>query len=380
MTPKPPTSPDGSPLPPRHRPSLGNLAQDTTEMDLWAFEDDLDDEPAPQEPQTGESARPGGANREIPQPRDKPAEKKKDGGERSTPKTPTGGEDRIRMNINKARTKNRPAGSSTSQTKPESDFDDLENWEDAQKEPEIEDLPSDAGIVPILEPAEEPMARTRDEPAIVEVPQPSEPTQPAVAPESDDEFSPVKRENAQPVSLRPHLGLSKVERIGLVSLLVVLLGGAVAVIAISMNRLPTETVKAGANDFPIKGSHLEVDSAVSYWRPPITDGPDADTFRRDTQLLPVIELDVKGGPGAIRVLFRNEERTVVGDAVTRSVHDDGVIKIAATAGFDDLGMHAAYRTGESKPWTIEVYEALSEDAVGKDFRRLFEMNISTDRR
>jgi hypothetical protein len=43
-------------------------------------------------------------------------------------------------------------------------------------------------------------------------------------------------------------------------------------------------------------------------------------------------------------------------------------------------MHAAYRTGGSKPWTIEVFEAPSETTPGKDFKRLFEMNISTDRR
>ena len=56
------------------------------------------------------------------------------------------------------------------------------------------------------------------------------------------------------------------------------------------------------------------------------------------------------------------------------------LQIAATAGFEDLGMHAAYRTGQSKPWTIEVLEAPSESAANAEFKKLFEINISTDRR
>ena len=110
------------------------------------------------------------------------------------------------------------------------------------------------------------------------------------------------------------------------------------------------------------------------------EGPDQDTFRRGTELLPVLEISLAGGPAGIRVLFRNDERAVVGDAVTRTVRGSGTLKIPATAGFDDIGMHAAYRTGESKPWTIEVFEAASENAPSREFTKLFEMNISTDRR
>ena len=57
-----------------------------------------------------------------------------------------------------------------------------------------------------------------------------------------------------------------------------------------------------------------------------------------------------------------------------------MLVIPATAGFDDIGMHAAYRTGGTKPWTVEIYEAPSENASGKEFTKLFETHISTDRR
>jgi hypothetical protein len=54
--------------------------------------------------------------------------------------------------------------------------------------------------------------------------------------------------------------------------------------------------------------------------------------------------------------------------------------VAATAGFEDVGMHAAYRTGQSEPWSVQVYEAPSEDTPGPAFKKLFEMNVSTDLR
>jgi len=71
---------------------------------------------------------------------------------------------------------------------------------------------------------------------------------------------------------------------------------------------------------------------------------------------------------------------VMGDAVNRTLQPGVPLQIAATAGFEDVGMHAAYRTGQSKPWTIEVLEAPSEGALNSEFRKLFEINISTDRR
>lgn len=377
MTPKTPSSSGGSDLPPRHRPTLGNLSQDTTELDLWAFDDELDAAEAQLEPPpVREPSRSSG--RDLPSPREHSAEKRLEPEERTVAKLPPAA-DQIRMNVNKSRENLRPAGPSEVRSKTEGEFDDLEHWEDVPLAPEIDELPVDVIPEPIpprklpelpVEAAVEPPPEVARTPALAD----------ELKPGGDDEFSPVPRENAVPVSLRPHLGLSKIERIGLVGLLVCLLGGGAGIFMFSLNRLPRESERAKATDFPIKGSHLTITSAASYWRVPITEGSSPDTFRRGTQLLPVIELAVDGGPAALRILFRNEERAVIGDAVTRTVREAANLKIAATAGFDDLGMHAAYRTGESKPWTIEVYEAPSEDTAGTAFKKLFEMNISTDRR
>ena len=191
-----------------------------------------------------------------------------------------------------------------------------------------------------------------------------------------DEFSPPRRDNASPVSLRPRLNLTHLERVGLIALAVLLLLGGAMVFLNTINRLPTSSGRAKANDFPIRGSHLTIISATSFWRVPKA----ADTVRRGTQLIPVVDLTTSGGPGAIRAFFRNSDGEVIGDAVTRYVKSDGTLQIAATAGFDDVGMHAAYRTGDNKPWTIEVLEAATESAPGPEFEKLFEIGVSADRR
>lgn len=380
MTSTPPPSPEGSSLPPRHRPSLGNLAQDTTERDLWDFDDDIESVDGPEMPRIDDE-RPRTSGSEIPAPRERQPGKTPGAKERPESKAPAGAE-RIRMDVGKARYQHRPAGKSTGQSKPERDFDDLENWEDAPAVPEIEDLPSDVApesisSVPPVEPTVEEKSPAG---GLVRESEGDGGSGADVQAGGDNEFSPVARENPQPVSLRPHLKLSLFERFGLISLLVLILGGATAILVFSLNLLPTEPAKAKANDFPIKGGKFTVNSATSYWRAPVTGGPSPDMFRRGTRLLPVLELNVSGGPGAVRVLFRNDDRSVVGDMVTRAIRDGSSLTIPATAGFDDPGMHAAYRTGESKPWTIEVFEAPSEDAAGKDFKKLFEMNISTELR
>jgi hypothetical protein len=283
--------------------------------------------------------------------------------------------ERIRINVSKPAVKSRSEGGSGSSA-PEKEFDELEHWEDASSVPEIGELPAEAAVE---------VADTSLPPEVAD----PEPSGNSTTVESgaatqvsavENESPPPQAATAAPLSLLPKLQLSKVERIGLISLLLLLLGVGASIFISSIRGLPSESTKAKSNDFPIEGRHFVVKSASNYWRVPITEGPGADTARRGTRLLPVLKAAVSGGPAAIRVLFRNEDRAVVGDVVTREVQGDELLKIAATAGFDDVGMHAAYRTGGSKPWTIEVYEAPSVDSPSKDFRKLFEMNVTTDRR
>lgn len=352
---------------------MGDLAQNTTEEDLWDLEDDL--ELPAEETKPGLSQKPRSSSRDIPSPRES-APVNPRSPERRPPSKANGGEEQIRMNVTKSRPKKGPSGPILGGSQTEPEFDDLDHWEDPKLVPEIEDLPAIvlSEAADLEKPSEAAAGNAEpEEPALEQTP-------PTPAAETvEDEFSPTPRENAAPISLRPHLGLSKAERIGLIALLVLLLGGGATVFLSSLSRLPMEAAKAEATDFPIKGDHVTVTAATSFWRAPIREGAGADTFRRGTELLPVLELTVDGGPATLRILFRSDDQTVVGDAVTRRIRGKEQLNIPATAGFDDPGMHAAYRTGESKPWTIEVYESRSDNPSAKDLKKLFEMNISTDR-
>lgn len=330
-------------------------------MDLWSFEDDLELGDLPSK--LGPSPSPRGSGTDIPAPRKRRITSPRKPGNPLEGPSASDGDERIQMNVSKSRPGSQSGTTPLGLSRTESEFDDLEHWDDVPKITQIDDL--------LPPPAQEP---------VVEAVSP-EAVKAAVSVDAeDDEFSPVKRADAKPLSLHPHLRLSKLERVGLIVLLALLVTGGLATVVFSLKRLPTQSMRVNSTDFPIKGSMVVVDSAISYWRAPITDGPSPETVRRGTQLLPVLELRIKGGTGAIRVLFRNDERTAVGDAVTHAIRGADTLIIPATAGFDNVGMHAAYRTGGSKPWTIEVFEAASETSPGKDFQKLFEMNISTDRR
>jgi hypothetical protein len=173
---------------------------------------------------------------------------------------------------------------------------------------------------------------------------------------------------------------SALEKFGLLVLVLLLLGVAAGFLFYTASRLPVESLSSKVPKFPLKGQHVAIESAKTYWRDVVTRGPDADIVRRGTRLLPVLDLNCSGGDGVLRVLFRDEFGDSVGDIITRQISAGEKVSIASTAGFNDAGMHAAYRTGETKVWRIEVYEGSAGNSLGNDFVKLFEIDISTERR
>jgi hypothetical protein len=342
MTSDPPPSPSGGDLPSRHRPNLGNLAKTTTEADLWAFDDDL--EPKLPEPGAGSAAEPSvPPDRISPRPRE---------GDKAVIRPPIAQEpaERTSMNFNRLRPKAQPILVPADHTKPGREFDDLGDWEEsAAVVPEA--------IVRLEEPEPAPVAVETPEPQAEEIATETRPAPPVSA-------------------LRPRLGLTLVERMGLITLAVLLVGGGIAAYIVTVSRLPSGDSRLQADDFPVKGKFLTVVSADSFWREPTKE----DTARRGTQLIPVAEFVTSGGPAALRVFFRDANGDLVGDGVTRLARPGETVRIAATAGFDDLGMHAAYRTDKKHPWIIEVYEAPSENSTAAEFQKLFEMKVAPDRR
>jgi hypothetical protein len=171
--------------------------------------------------------------------------------------------------------------------------------------------------------------------------------------------------------------LSKVEKIAISSLIAVFTLGATLTVIHFSNRVPTRPLVAEEIDYPVSGKIIEIHSASTFWRKPITTGEDPDVVRRGTELIPVLKMNIQSQSGAIRVFFRNEEGLVVGDGITRAVKGGTEISIPATAGFEDIGMHTAYRTGDSLPWVVQVFEGPSTTAPRAEFRKVLETEIST---
>jgi hypothetical protein len=342
-------------------------------MDLWDFDGDLEMLGEPSESAVAETKPP--LNRLVPAPRVFEARRPRQTQDRP-PFKPAAAEDSTRTHINKWAKESRPVESTAKASPPASKLDDdLEEWDDIDIVPEIDGLTAIemSGMNQYLEPQPK-QSETGFAKRVTETP-----AQTTAQVETDDEFSPALSEGAVPISLRPRLGLSNLERIGLIGLLALLLGGGAVVYFMFLQPLAEHADQSKSANFPVKGSKVTIVSAKSYWRAPVTYGADADAFRRGTVLLPVLELAVTGGPADIRVFFRDEAGQIVGDAMTRNIDGDATLKIAATAGFDDPGMHAAYRTGESKPWRIEVRETPAGASSDRESSKLFEMNISTER-
>lgn len=337
-------------------------------MDLWAFDDldPVDELPPVEPPQTSAKA--------IPEARDPGKSDPETSGKFSRPTSGKSnpGSDSVSVNVNKdvkrARLPNTTAGTGnvSGHSRVGDAFDDLDSWD----EPTL--------VVAIQAKIQEPIVVQESIPDSG-LPLDAEPPV-AVVEDDKEEFSNKPHTVAEPVPLAPKLNLNRIERISLGTLAALILIGGGMFYFNTISRIPAPTELTQSKDFPISGNKLTILSAVTYWREPITSGENADKVRRDTVLVPVVDLASSGGPAALRVFFRDDKGELVGDAVSRAAQGEMKFNLSATAGFEDFGLHAAYRTGQTEPWTIEVLEAPSEDSLPGDFRKIFEMNIAADRR
>lgn len=290
----------------------------------------------------------------------------------------------IRLNISPQRETARPSGQPARHSPHLRDFTDLEQWADdgggqVKAGDALDALQAESATEPVAELESAPEVKVPEEKEIADHLEIS-PEQAPEMPDEGIEVSPKAAISSPSVTPPGTLKFTKFEKFGVVVLVVALMAVLAAVLYFSSSRLPTETIGSRGPKFPIKGERVLVQSATSYWRDVIISGADADVVRRGTRLLPVLELTCKGGPAVVRVIFRDEYGVSMGDTMNRSVTDGGFLVIPATVGFEEIGMHAAYRTGDSKPWKVEVYEGEAGNDSANGFRKLFEMDISSERR
>ena len=362
MTTTPPSSSsDGPVIPPRHRPTLAEFTKSSGETDLWDLDEDL--------PADAPKSTVGIEPRRFAVPDPRESFKYKDL-EDSNAQSADSADSLVTIGAQKTQAMRPNKDRLIARAK--DDLDDLDDWVEptvapspAPAEPEVTPVKSEANPAAPAEVVIEEAAEEEEEapPAVQAAPVPAAP--------------PVQ---AAPISLLPKLNLSPVERIGFVTLLVLLLIGGGVLAIITFGRLPTEAKQIDSSSFPIKGKLITVAAADTYWRAPVSDGAMSEIVRRGSVLVPVTTFKIKGGPAAIRILYRNSDGKVTGDVLTRAVKEGDELEVPGTAGFDDVGMHAAYRTGQTKPWRVEFYEAASANSASQDFKKIFEMRISIARR
>jgi hypothetical protein len=434
MNPDPSPPPGGKPLAPRHRPNLDDLNRDTTEQDLWDL-DDSDNQPAseivPQRPTLPPppappsyrrppqpaAPEPSAASTQEPDPTPDPPDTPTDPPEKTVilPRIPSGpslrgGQSGIQLGLRGRRPEQTPAQAPHGKhSSTEEEFDALDDWEQFPALSQTLPNPGQAPATPspaVVTSEPRPIPAAAPSSTIEESPDdadPSEPEAPSPIPPAEaepsasqpappetstaapsgltDEFSPPPANpSTPPLSLRPKLRLSLAERIGMLALVLLLLVGAGAFLILTLQRLPKEDNTRFNIPFPVQGKLVAIQSATTYWRAPLSSGGQVDTFRRGTALLPVIELEGSANDALIRVFFYDGEGQPVGDAVTRPVRGNTKITLAATAGFDDPGLHAAYRTGLSPLWNIILYEGPPGATSASEFKKILEIPIASELR
>ena len=388
MTPPPPPEPEGPSLPARHRPTKDSLASDTTERGFWDL-DDLDEagssNPAPAKVQ------PRGS---LPNSPDSPHQIMVRGSnEGGVPISPGKGGFTRRLNTlekflseRESKTAAQAAAGPPPEPAPPPDIPveappvETEVW--APPEPSLPThSPVEDVFAEIVDNIELP---AKPEPPIAEPPS-EEPTapvnRPAPAPTpraSDDEFSPPILPDAKPLSLRPSVKLSSFELAGIACLALMLLSGGIWIYLQTLNRIGHLGTSHTETKLPIKGSFVAVTKMETYWRAPLT-GSKPESVRRGVVLIPVVEITLNGGPGAIRFQFTNDLGKATGDPISRVVNGETTLAIPSTDGFEDISLHAAYRTNLAKPWHIQITEAPNANSSGSEFKTLLVAPISPEK-
>jgi hypothetical protein len=417
MQPKPPENPNTGPIPTdRNRQIKARLSKDHTELDLWDFDGDST---PPVSPSKDSSAR-GGA---IPAPAPEP-----DPSKRNVTRPKEGlrdPSDKLQhLPIPPRKKSQGPASASEQKRIPASTedviqqfYDDKEAWDDLdtpspRKEkfnrPSVLDDPSrEAAAKVIAAPIAEPEPAPAEPEPATSAPATSVPATsvPATSAPATRPGTPTA-EPAQPSDLGPeipepkpappdaplipriHLQLSHIERIGLIVVAVLIAAAGIYGLVRFFHDIPTQKERDLAPAFPVTGELISIQSARTFWRKPIRSGTGHDNAKMETSLIPVLELTLSGsGNGAIRVIFRDDQGASIGDSTTRRVTngtwaDSGQTMIAfpSTDGFDDTGMYNAYRTGGTKAWRAEILEGPSPEAPRREFKKLCDVTISTERR
>lgn len=357
--------PSSSGTPDRDRPASPDASPEVTDADLWNLDEDL-----PAKPAAAPTPRSSGKKPLVEEIGQEPA---------GTPE----------KNVQRAQTRTRAA---------EKPKDDLFSQPQASRstpdeigELDQEDttgIPEDAAILKVV--PENEAAETAP------IPAPAPDPEPVAERKEPDPLGVPLKSAGEPRPNRPKASAGKSEgqswtgpsRRDIVSLGVfafVLLLVAIWVISRFFTQFHFQSKMVEMPDFPVSGQHAALAGAETYWREPIREGPSRDVAKREVVMIPVLDLSLepeKSAKGALRIIFRNNEGTPIGDPITRSftggrfdASGDAKISFPSTNGFTDKGAFNGYRTRIGRPWMADVMEGPSVDAPAGSFKLLVQIPV-----
>ena len=133
---------------------------------------------------------------------------------------------------------------------------------------------------------------------------------------------------------------------------------------------PEETAKLSlaSIDFPAKGELLTLADLTATWRAPKPE----ETVRPNVLVVPEVNVQLGGGTGYLRILYRDEAGKIRGDIVVQQVIN-GTIN-------GNPNFVVECQAGRLEPWTVEVFECRDYDMTIADWGSLarFEMPADTN--
>ena len=159
--------------------------------------------------------------------------------------------------------------------------------------------------------------------------------------------------------------LSTVEKVSLLSVLIILFGAASWGVSSYYENAPEPELILFDEDFPIEGIYAAVAEIETYWRKPVRTGEDADHgVQLKARLIPCARIKLTGsGTAALAVSFRNSKQELIGDPISLDVKN-GMFKktgsteitLTSTAGFENPSEINAYINEDIDPWSVLFVE------------------------
>ncbi|NWK54327.1 hypothetical protein HW115_01800 [Verrucomicrobiaceae bacterium N1E253] len=151
----------------------------------------------------------------------------------------------------------------------------------------------------------------------------------------------------------------------------------------------------GAIQLPLQGEFISISDFSTHW----VSASQFKEIKMGAKVLPAASMtldDASPSSGALRIYFRNVNGDYIGDSITLTVrdgqftnsnqpntrfdNDHRTATVIASDGFHQEGDFNAYVLDEQMAWKIQVLEAKTSAAAGKDFEEIIHTKVGRQRK